>query len=102
MIHGPSEGFETKGLYNGLCNRGACLLPNSKWRNRLNGWHYCRGCASMINQRNMDWDGKPLCEYVEPLQMFPFVDELEAGLSDEAIEKMRKEMRSILDETKKD
>lgn len=69
MEHGPSKGFETKGLEDGLCNRGACLaqldsVRSNQYKHRFNGWHYCQSCAMQINERNMWYDGKPLCEKV--------------------------------------
>ena len=51
-----------KGKYGGSCNRTACQESHSAFcAHRLNvGDHYCIRCARLINEANMDYDGKPI------------------------------------------
>lgn len=39
----------TKGDFEGLCNRSACLRPGANWWNVGSLAYYCKDCASMIN-----------------------------------------------------
>ena len=55
-----------KGLFNGACNRSACLARPATWWNKSTRAHYCAPCAKTINEYNAE-DAKrlynaPLCE----------------------------------------
>lgn len=63
------EQNNTKGAYNGLCNRSACLAPGAKYYNHSTREHYCEDCANLINAANrndaMRMFGHDLCTLVE-------------------------------------
>lgn len=39
----------TKGIFNGLCNRSACLKPGASWFNHSTRKYYCVECAVWLN-----------------------------------------------------
>ena len=43
---------EGRGLYEGLCNRMACLQPGATWYNHSTRKYYCWRCATLINFAN--------------------------------------------------
>lgn len=43
---------DNKGEYNGICNRTSCNNTPATWYNHSTLKHYCRGCASVINECN--------------------------------------------------
>jgi hypothetical protein len=62
-----------KGELRGLCNVTACQCDISQeinWKHRLNGHYYCQPHAFRINDVNMGYDGKELCERVEETVLF--------------------------------
>lgn len=59
-----------KGLYQGSCNRSACLRPGATWYNRSTRLYYCRGCAEDLNFYNKNdsfCKEVPLLIYIDSL-----------------------------------
>lgn len=56
----------TKGLFNGVCNRTACSNTPADFYNYSTNMHYCKECAALINKVNPEAKelfGHALCLY---------------------------------------
>lgn len=65
----PKDFPKDKGVWNGACNRSACLAYPALWYNRGSYAFYCEECAHMLNEVNRNDEfcrtGGPLCREIE-------------------------------------
>lgn len=63
----PEDFPEDKGIWDGACNRSACLKYPAKWYNRGSYAFYCEECALMlndVNKRDSFCRDAPLCYHI--------------------------------------
>lgn len=64
----PKDYPKDKGIFNGACNRQACLSYPATWYNRGSYAFYCEDCGRLLNHDNRNDEfckTEPLCRIIE-------------------------------------
>lgn len=64
----PKDYPKDKGIFEGACNRQACLSYPATWYNRGSYAFYCEDCGRMLNHDNRNDEfckTEPLCRLIE-------------------------------------